>query len=635
MKKYIITIAIAFVIVGIHSSFKQKEASPFGLSFREYFTKQTDSLLNIVLELYYETEKKDFNPVLARELLSKSRLTYKTIEAYAIYFFPGDARYLNRPVIAEMEEDDEVSPIVVPHGFQVIEQMLYGDSVLLLRKKIRDEVDFSYVIINRFKEFVDNLEVEEHFVYEAMQMHLIRQFMLGLADFETGDSRAGRVESAGVLAAYNEFLQEAFKEKIQNSDAAFVSFFNASNRAIEFLSQPVKDNFDFFTFYSAYYIPLSEGLVRIRFQNSSGDSYNTIPVNYHVRSIFDPGAFNTDFFLPAKQMHSREKVIDLGRTLFFDPALSANNLRACASCHQPGKAFTDGLALSEAFEPGKKLTRNAPTIINAVLQRKLFHDGRSFTFEDQAGQVMNNPLEMHGDFSTVAKKIKASDEYVKLFKFAFNGYEDTLITSRSILTAIAEYERSLTGLNSRFDKTITGRDNLMNEDEKEGFNIYMGKANCGSCHFIPLFNGSMPPEYVDTEWEIIGVPSSKIAKQRELDSDMGRAGVINVDVFRHAFKSSTIRNIELTGPYMHNGVFKTLEEVVEFYNHGGGINLGYDVPLQTLPTDSLRLTEREKFQLIAFMKTLTDTVNLTGVPDRLPYFPENSDLNSRPIGGEY
>jgi cytochrome c peroxidase len=224
---------------------------------------------------------------------------------------------------------------------------------------------------------------------------------------------------------------------------------------------------------------------------------------------------------------------------------------------------------------------------------------------------------------------------VSWFKKAFSGSDDTVISSRSILTAIAEYERSLIGMDSRFDKTITGKATLINADEKEGFNLFMGKGNCASCHFVPLFNGIMLPEYVETEWEILGVPASGTGARRILDPDMGRADVINVDIFKHAFKTPTLRNVELTGPYMHNGVFKTLEEVIEFYNIGGGSNLGYSVPYQTLSTDSLHLTSTEKYQIISFLKTLTDTVNLTSKPSSLPAFPDNPDLNRRVVGGVY
>ena len=339
--------------------------------------------------------------------------------------------------------------------------------------------------------------------------------------------------------------------------------------------------------------------------------------------------------MPGKNFAQPAAVADLGRTLFFDPALSANNLRACASCHQAGKAFTDGLPLSQSFEPGRMLTRNAPTLVNSVLQRKLFHDGRAFTFEDQAGQVMSNPLEMHNDFSAVAIKLRRSDEYKKLFREAYSGSEDTQITNRSILQAIAEYERTLIGMNSRFDRTMSGREFVMNQDEINGFNLFAGKANCASCHFLPLFNSLLPPEYVETEWEVVGAPSAKMVQPRELDPDLGRYNIIPVDIFKHAFKTPTLRNVAITGPYMHNGVFRTLEEVVEFYDQGGGKGLGYEVPYQTLAEEKLNLTATEKFELISFLNTLTDTTDITSVPVKLPVFPGDMNLNERPVGGEY
>lgn len=621
---------ITVVIIGF-SSFHPAE-NTFDQTFKNYFTEQNALLLDDVIRLFRETEKKEYDVDSAKNLLSDVRRSYKKIEPFTIYFFPGDARLLNRVIINEIEEDDKVSARVIHSGIQYIEMMLYGDSAMHYRRKIKDEVDEAYKIISRFNELINYSTFRERDVFEAMQMHLVRQFMLAFANFETVESRTAIPESVTLLKSYKEFAGRIYPP---DKDKKLLNDFNkAIDDAVIYLEKyKAGSEPDYFTFYSQYYIPVSGALVKIRDECTPNNIYNITAINYHVRSVFDPGAFNSFYFLPAQNLAARKEVIELGHTLFFDPALSANNLRACASCHQPGKAFTDGLAISDAFEPGKKLTRNAPTIINAVLQRKLFYDGRAFTFEDQAGAVMSNPLEMHNDFSLVAGKLNESPKYVNWFKSAFVNTVDTQITSRSILIALSEYERSLIGLNSRFDKTISGRENLLNEDEKEGFNLFMGKANCGSCHFLPLFNGVMPPEYVETEWEILGVPAS--SSKRQLDADIGRAKVINVDVFMHAFKSPTLRNIELTAPYMHNGVFITLEEVMEFYDAGGGTSLGYEVPLQTLPADSLHLTQTEKFKIIAFMKSLTDTVNLTYQPKSLPGFPGNPKLDARPIGGEY
>ncbi len=632
--KKIAFLIIPFGLLFLLVAFGDADHDSFNRLFKEYFSGHQVRLINNIVLLSKEVEKKNFNVDSARSYLKICREEYKSIEPFVIYFLPGDARQINRVIIPEIEEDDEVSAYVVPHGFQYIESMLYGDSATMLRKKIVEETDHVYSLAARLSESVSYMEIRDRDVFEALQMQLIRQFMLGLINFETPFSRSGVSESVATLKYYKEFFEKVFQ--VISDRSGFQDMYASIDSAVNFLQHAGNGGEqDYFRFYSEFYIPLSGQLENARSRYATDNFYNTTAINYQVRSVFDPQAFNSYFFLPAKQLSSPAEVAELGRTLFFDPALSANNLRACASCHQPGRAFTDGLPLSQSFEPGKSLSRNAPTIVNAVLQKRLFHDGRAFTFEDQAGQVMSNPLEMHNDFSQVAVKLKSSPGYREWFRTAFRNTEDTIITGKSILYAIAEYERSLTSLNSRFDRTISGRAMLMTQEEKEGFNIFMGKGECASCHFIPLFNGVMPAEYVDTEWEIIGVPSRDKLSRPQLDSDIGRAGVVNVEIFRHAFKIPTLRNIEITGPYMHNGVFRTLEEVIEFYNVGGGAGLGYDVPNQTLSPEPLKLSEDEKFKLLLFLKTLTDTANLTTPPAFLPEFSDNPLLNARPVGGDY
>ena len=132
----------------------------------------------------------------------------------------------------------------------------------------------------------------------------------------------------------------------------------------------------------------------------------------------------------------------------------------------------------------------------------------------------------------------------------------------------------------------------------------MGKALCATCHFMPLTNGTVPPFYNDTEKEVIGVP--KNADNKENDTDLGFYFKYKEDLHKGMFKTPTLRNIDITGPYMHNGVYQTLEEVLNFYNLGGGGGLGFDLEHQTLPFDNLDLTEPEQQAIIAYMKTLTD-----------------------------
>lgn len=632
----VLRIGVLIFVSIVLFAFIESEEDSFNLRIRKEMSVQTDSLLTDVALLSKLCSVKQFDIEKSKQLLTVCRNRYKRIEAILIYFFPGEAFRLNKPVIPAIEEDDEISPPVPYSGFQFIENMLYSDSLAFQRKQLNNAIDECYSLISNLPNAYEQFVFDERSVWEAMQMQLVRQFILGFAEFETPDSKNGVEESIHVLLGFDELIKTLYHDAGENKKADLNFFFSEIERSTNKLKQYSKGSVDYFQFYSEYYNDLSGSLSKLRdIMLSEKNQYFTTAINFQNRSIFDPHAFNSYFFLPGKAHANQKEVAELGRILFFDPALSANSLRACASCHQPEKAFTDGLPLSQSFEPGKFLTRNAPTIINSVLQRRLFHDGRAFSFEDQAGRVMSNPLEMHNDFQTVASKLVHSAEYRKRFRSAFEGTEDTSITGRSVLIAIAEYERTLIGMNTRFDKAISNRENDLSNDEIAGFNIFMGKAACGSCHFLPLFNSLVPPVYVETEWEVIGVPSAKLSNPRELDGDIGRYEIIPVDIFKNAFKTPGLRNIALTAPYMHNGVFKSLDEVIDFYDRGGGKGLGITVENQTLSDEPLNLTPTEKFQLKVFLESLNDTITLNEIPVKLPEFEDNESLNLRKIGGDY
>lgn len=632
----VLRIGVLIFVSIVLFAFIESEEDSFNLRIRKEMSVQTDSLLTDVALLSKLCSVKQFDIEKSKQLLTICRNRYKRIEAILIYFFPGEAFRLNKPVIPAIEEDDEISPPVPYSGFQFIESMLYSDSLAFQRKQLNNAIDECYSLISNLPNAYEQFVFDERSVWEAMQMQLVRQFILGFAEFETPDSKNGVEESIHVLLGFDELIKTLYHDAGENKKADLNFFFSEIERSTNKLKQYSKGSVDYFQFYSEYYNDLSGSLSKLRdIMLSEKNQYFTTAINFQNRSIFDPHAFNSYFFLPGKTHANQKEVAELGRILFFDPALSANSLRACASCHQPEKAFTDGLPLSQSFEPGKFLTRNAPTIINSVLQRRLFHDGRAFSFEDQAGRVMSNPLEMHNDFQTVASKLVHSAEYRKRFRSAFEGTEDTSITGRSVLIAIAEYERTLIGMNTRFDKAISNRENDLSNDEIAGFNIFMGKAACGSCHFLPLFNSLVPPVYVETEWEVIGVPSAKLSNPRELDGDIGRYEIIPVDIFKNAFKTPGLRNIALTAPYMHNGVFKSLDEVIDFYDRGGGKGLGIAVENQTLSDEPLNLTPTEKFQLKVFLESLNDTITLNEIPVKLPEFEDNELLNRRKVGGEY
>jgi len=249
-------------------------------------------------------------------------------------------------------------------------------------------------------------------------------------------------------------------------------------------------------------------------------------------------------------------------------------------------------------------------LVNAALQPTLFDDGRVKTLEDQATDVLGSPAEMGGSLTGAAATLAHDDAMSARFAAAFDMPRTVAVTAQTLRLALAAYVRSLVALDARFDRAMRGDTAAMTRQERDGFNLFMGKARCGTCHFAPLFNGAMPPSFTESEPEVIGVPSSS-ARLPTVDPDSGRFNVRRIDLHLFAFKTPTLRNIELTAPYMHNGVFRSLEEVVDFYDGGGGHGLGIRVR-QTLPTDSLRLSAEEKRAVVAFMRALTDTGGTTG-----------------------
>jgi cytochrome c peroxidase len=166
---------------------------------------------------------------------------------------------------------------------------------------------------------------------------------------------------------------------------------------------------------------------------------------------------------------------------------------------------------------------------------------------------------------------------------------------------------TLSPFNSPFDKYIAGDKNALTKQQIRGFNLFMGKAQCGTCHYAPVFNGLIPPLYKRTEFEILGTTKNTDFKNPELDADSGRYTTFPTKYYMGAFKTPTVRNIARTAPYMHNGAFATLEQVLEFYNKGGGVGLGLNVPMQTLSPKPLQLDSSEVNDIISFLHSLTDS----------------------------
>ncbi len=338
--------------------------------------------------------------------------------------------------------------------------------------------------------------------------------------------------------------------------------------------------------------------------NSTAEDWNvafpfTLAMNNEIESLFENDTFNTDFFTDVKSGKQNVGKIALGKMLFNDTGPSKSGTISCSSCHLEEKAFTDGLEIS------KGQVRNSPTLLYAGLQQEFFYDKRSGSLEGQIISAVENDTEFHSDLDILTEKVKTNIAYSE----KFGNLYDKGLTDYTIRNAMAQYIRSLSPFNSKFDRNINDKERTLTSSEINGFNLFMGKAKCATCHFAPIFNGTVPVAFKETEMELIGVPSKNDTLNTIIDDDLGRYNYFGTEERKHFFKTPTVRNIERTGPYMHNGVYTTLEETVDFYNRGGGAGIGIHSEYQTLPPDPLELTEQEQTDIIAFMRSLTDSQN--------------------------
>jgi len=293
--------------------------------------------------------------------------------------------------------------------------------------------------------------------------------------------------------------------------------------------------------------------------------------------------------------------LELGRMLFYDPILSSDSTIACASCHNPSYSFTDNKKYSLGVG-GAVGEIQSMALINLAWQKKFFWNGRANSLEEQALGPINNPIEMHETSENVVRKLKAHPDYPKRFRSAF-GTND--ITPELIARAIAQFERTLISNGSKFDGYPARQTQVFTDVlEFEGFQVFFNeRGQCFHCHGG---GGTFLAHNLDTTFRNNGLLS---------DAEMQGKGLYQVTGHtsdQGKFKVPTLRNVELTGPYMHDGRFTTLEEVVEFYSSGIKQNQNLDINFTKNPDrldqyGGLGLTTREKQALVMFMKTFTDT----------------------------
>jgi cytochrome c peroxidase len=525
-----------------------------------------------------------------QDLFLQARLAYKKFEWAAEYFEPAASRFVNGPPVQEVEASSR--QVFEPAGLQVIEGFLFPRYDTVRRAELTRQLGLLQTRCRKYATHFGNIDLFDWQVFDAAKLEIFRVETLGIAGFDNPLTLKSSEESAVVL----ESLRVVLGHYAGDLSHSFVAATRYLARNTDF------NSFDRAAFILRYGDPLTIGISNLeRRLKIYVIKYNRL-LNQDAKTLFDRNAFNLNAYSPDQASFISPEKIVLGKVLFSDAVLSGTGTRSCQSCHEPDKAFTDGLVKNTVIGDKRVLRRNTPTLINAGLQPSQFYDLRVNTLEDQALTVVQNIEEMHGAMNLSIQRLWQDKRYKELFAGAFPRKDRTGIDTLEVMNAIGSYVRSLTLLNSRFDDYMRGDRKAMNVAEVNGFNLFMGKAKCGTCHYMPLFNGTFPPRYIRTESEVIGVPGDTV--HVTIDQDMGRFGVIALNSFRHAFKTSTIRNAARTAPYMHNGVFSTLQQVVDFYDKGGGKGLGIKMENQTLPADKLGLTGQEKAEIIAFIRCL-------------------------------
>ena len=616
------------------------ETSPTLEAVRAYYTKGLNDMDTRLRALTLVLEDASSTPEEWKAAFIALRSEYKKIEFLLAYLDEDNVRdYLNGPPLPTI--DRVVAELVTyePAGMQIIEQHLFSDESASLRGEILSLTRDLYLKFSLIRKAQINLYFSDRQVLESVRAGIFRVTSMGLAGFDTPGSGRCLQESAssmqamaGIIGLYTPYL----KNRGLLADSIQTAFRGCVQRLLQ---NPDPDSFDRMDCIRLYLEPLYGHILSLHLALGIETTYEvkqlSRPLNYLSPSMFTAHTFNDHYYAGIGAAQENPDAVALGRVLFFDPALSKDNQRACASCHLPEKAFTDGLPKSLATNFSGTVGRNAPTLINSVFADKYFYDFRADRLETQAEHVIFNEKEFSTTYYEILDKLKQSGEYRMLFQKAFGHEPNTAAIAR----ALAAYVRSLTSFNSPVDRYLRGETAHIEEEIRSGFNLFMGKALCGACHFAPTYSGLVPPSFSENESEVIGVPMDPLASPLQIDPDPGRydngRARDHAEHLKFSFKTPTVRNAALTAPYMHNGVYPTLASVVDFYNRGGGAGLGLDLPHQTLPFDQLQLSEAEQRALVRFMEALTDTVGLTSRPSRLPVFDENTSLNSRPIGGQY
>lgn len=598
---FIIAVLMGFAIMSFNPVYKgvENENTAINKGLSDFKNKLEQLKSDVYLFADEQISLEDL-----QKSLSNTRNSYKEIEFYIAYHYPEfNKTHLNAAPLFHIEAAGTMAYTLPPEGLQVLDELIFSEEAAQQKEKIKDITSFLY---NNYAKFylsaVKNGLSKGNNKTLPLRLELIRIYTLGVTGFDTPGSLNISEEAAHALLGIKKYINDDLYFKNYNVQKANAVL----SESIDYLSKNKDfETFDRIEFYKKYMQPLYEELGK--WDGRADDLKEFSGWNVNNKDFFSSDFLDPYFYTLLKSSEDNAQLRDLGKKIFYDQNVSGNEKMSCASCHLPENAFTDLKIKSQSNVEGKTVLRNSPSLYNAVFAKRFFYDMRAFYLEQQAEHVIYNEQEFNTSYENIIKKLKTKPEYKKAFRTTF---KDGKINKQNFSKALSSYVASLYSFESDFDRFMRNEKEI-SEDAKKGYNLFMGKANCATCHFAPHFSGLVPPFYNENESEVLGVTQKPInQKPLELDDDKGRVNSLvkkeNSWIYENSFKTMTVRNIALTKPYFHNGAFNTLEEVLDFYNEGGGEGLGLKIQNQTLPPDKLNLTQPEIKQIIAFLNTLTD-----------------------------
>lgn len=629
----LLAIAVAFI------SFRKSNAEDYTAGYHNRLDNFVSAQTRLLQQIAAADLHRPADIELIRDNIRQARIAMKSMDFWMRYLQPLAYKSINGPLPVEWETEvfEKFEKPYMREGAGLTLAALYLDEKDISKDSLLHLIQSS---INASAVFAADsvtasLESYHHF-YLCNRLFLLNLAAIYTTGFECPDQSRVIPELKTMLAAVGKMYQ-SFNSSYPATPLP-EDYLKLYSDLITFVNNQPGDNtlFDHFNFIRAYVNPLFAMNQKL-INDYKVVSRNMLDysLNKKASSIFDKGLYNGQnakgIYIRVNDSQALARIESVGRQLFHDPVLSGNNMRSCASCHNPKQYFADNVRTAETFAHKGNLARNSPSLINSVYNHLVMLDGKHYNLQNQAKAVICNAEEMGCSEQEVMKKVLSCNEYKSTFRQLLQYTpQEPEITFDHIVSAITLYYSKFSRYYSPFDNAMNNKVQL-GESETKGFNLFMSKAQCATCHFVPQFNGVKPP-YIGSEFEVLGVPADTAFTR--LSPDEGRYIVNPAKETRNAFRTGSVRNAMHTAPYMHNGVFTTIEQVIDFYDAGGGAGRGLDVNNQTLSSDSLKLSASEKRDLVAFIRSLDEDIVVESAPAKLPKSKIKA-LNTRKPGGEY